>query len=108
MAVAPIKPTTRTSKRIDSMALTSTRLDPYQAYPVESLPFPIYPTSVALAARAQQPAMPVIGFISGSAPAGRAHLVIAFRQGMGESGYVEGQNVAIECRWAQDQYDQLP
>src|SRR4051812_26305771 len=42
MAVAPIKPTTKTSKRIDSMALTCTRLDPYQAYPVESLPFPIY------------------------------------------------------------------
>jgi putative ABC transport system substrate-binding protein len=61
-----------------------------------------------LAARAQQPAMPVIGFLSGSAPVGRTHLVNAFRQGVRESGYVEGQNVAIEYRWAQDQYDRLP
>src|SRR6516165_7829918 len=61
-----------------------------------------------LTARAQQPAMPVIGFLSGSGPAGRTHLVNAFRQGVRESGYVEGQNVGIEYRWAQDQYDQLP
>src|SRR5262249_19619279 len=61
-----------------------------------------------LAARAQQPAMPVIGFLSGSSPAGRAHLVTAFQRGVRESGYVEGQNVAIEYRWAQDQYDRLP
>ena len=61
-----------------------------------------------LAARAQQAAMPVIGFLSGSSPAGRAHLVTAFQRGVRESGYVEGQNVAIEYRWAQDQYDRLP
>src|SRR5262249_45855101 len=61
-----------------------------------------------LAARAQQAAMPVIGFLSGSWPAGRAHLVTAFQRGVRESGYVEGQNVAIEYRWAQDQYDRLP
>jgi len=60
-----------------------------------------------LAARAQ-PSMPVIGFLSGSSPANRAHLVTAFRQGVRESGYVEGHNVAIEYRWAQNQYDRLP
>jgi ABC-type uncharacterized transport system substrate-binding protein len=59
-------------------------------------------------ARAQQPSMPVIGFLSGSSPANRAHLVTAFRQGVRESGYVEGHNVAIEYRWAQNQYDRLP
>jgi putative ABC transport system substrate-binding protein len=51
-----------------------------------------------LAASAQQPVMPVIGFLSGSAPAGRAHLVNAFREGIRQSGHVEGQNVAIEYR----------
>ena len=61
-----------------------------------------------LAAIAQQPLMPVIGFLSGSSPANRAHLVTAFRQGVRESGYVEGHNVAIEYRWAQNQYDRLP
>ena len=60
-----------------------------------------------LAARAQLPTMPVIGFLSTSSPGNRAHLVTAFRQGVRESGYVEGQNVAIEYRWAQDQYDRL-
>jgi putative ABC transport system substrate-binding protein len=59
-------------------------------------------------ARAQQPAIPVIGYLSSSSPADRAHLVTAFRQGVRETGYVEGQNVAIEYRWAQDQYDRLP
>jgi putative tryptophan/tyrosine transport system substrate-binding protein len=52
--------------------------------------------------------MPVVGFLSGLSSAGRAHLVTAFRQGVRETGYVEGQNVAIEYRWAQDQYDRLP
>ena len=61
-----------------------------------------------LAARAQQAGMPVIGFLGSSSPADRTRLVTAFRQGIRETGYVEGQSVAIEYRWAQDQYDRLP
>jgi ABC-type uncharacterized transport system substrate-binding protein len=61
-----------------------------------------------LAARAQQPAMPVIGFLSSRAPEESAHLLVAFRQGLAEGGFVEGQNVAIEFRWARGQYDLLP
>jgi putative tryptophan/tyrosine transport system substrate-binding protein len=61
-----------------------------------------------LPARAQQPAMPVIGLLSSSALADRARYLSAFRQGVRETGYVEGQNVEIEYRWAQDQHDVLP
>jgi putative ABC transport system substrate-binding protein len=61
-----------------------------------------------LATRAQQPAMPVIGFMSGRAPEDSAHLVSAFRQGLAETGFVEGQTVRIEFRWADGDYDRLP
>src|SRR5437763_6149310 len=61
-----------------------------------------------LTAHAQQPALPTIGFLSSSSPASRAHLVTAFRQSIRESSYVEGKSVAMEYRWAEDQYDRLP
>jgi putative ABC transport system substrate-binding protein len=61
-----------------------------------------------LAVRAQQPAMPVIGFLTGAAHDGYAPYVGAFRQGLQETGFVEGRNVAIEYRFAEDRYDRLP
>src|SRR5262249_41418658 len=61
-----------------------------------------------LAAHAQQPAMPVVGFLRSTAVAGSEHLVAAFRRGLSEAGFVEGQNVAVEYRFADDQNDRLP
>jgi putative tryptophan/tyrosine transport system substrate-binding protein len=61
-----------------------------------------------LAARAQQPTMPVVGFL-GTASAGPfAHLVVSFRRGLQETGFVEGRNVAVALRWVRGQYDLLP
>jgi ABC-type uncharacterized transport system substrate-binding protein len=62
-----------------------------------------------LAARAQQPTMPVVGYLfSGAEQGGAVDTTVAFRKGLSEAGYVEGQGVAIEYRWAEGRYDRLP
>ena len=61
-----------------------------------------------LAARGQQPGMPGIGFMNGGTPEAEARPLAAFRQGLRETGYIEEQNVTIEYRWAESQYDRLP
>jgi putative tryptophan/tyrosine transport system substrate-binding protein len=65
-------------------------------------------TARPLAARAQQPAIPVVGYLSALSEAQVAHQLTAFRRGLNEVGFVEGQNVAVEYRWANGQYNQLP
>ena len=61
-----------------------------------------------LAARAQQPAMPVVGFVTGRSPEDSARLAAAFRKALNETGYLEGQNVMVEYHWLDGQYDRLP
>src|ERR1700730_5680160 len=61
-----------------------------------------------LAAQAQQPAMPVIGFLSSTSPRLYEHRLRPFREGLKEAGYVEGRNVEIDYRWAEGQNDRLP
>src|SRR5262249_159920 len=64
--------------------------------------------ALPLAVRAQQPAMPVIGFLGSESPLSFANRIAAFRHGVAEAGYVEGQNVAIEYHWGEGHYDRLP
>src|SRR6478736_6508446 len=61
-----------------------------------------------LGARAEQPAIPIVGFLSSTSPVGYQNALIAFRKGLSEFGYNEGGNVLVEYRWAEGQFDRLP
>ena len=61
-----------------------------------------------LTAWAQRQAMPLVAFINSGSAGGYQHVVVAFRQGLKETGYIEGQNVTVEYRWAEGQYDRVP
>jgi hypothetical protein len=74
-------------------------------YGIGSVTASIYDAMVTAIA---QPAMPLIGVLSNTSPAARAGAVAAFHRGLGEDGYVEGRNVALAFRWAENQYDRLP
>ena len=65
-------------------------------------------TALPLAARAQQPALPIVGFVSGRSTDTSVREVAAFQKGFNETGYVEGQNATIEYHWLEGQYDRLP
>ena len=62
-------------------------------------------TAWPIAVRAQQPAMPIVGFVTGRSPKESARLGAAFRKGLNETGYIEGQNVMVEYHWLEGQYD---
>lgn len=80
--------------------------------PPPTRPLILAAASVALTlpfgARAQQKAMPVLGFLSIATQSADATQLVALREGLGEAGYVEGHNVAIEYRWVEGQYERLP
>ncbi len=65
-------------------------------------------TAWPLTARAQQPTMPVVGLLNPQSPGSIPRFLDAFRRGLAESGYIEGRNVTIEYRWAEDRLDRLP
>ena len=74
----------------------------------EFITLPVARRAWPVAARAQQPAMPVIGFLHSASPGPFGAFVTAFRDGLGETGYAEGRNVVIEYRWAEGRTERLP